>query len=224
MNDKLFYARTTLFDLKRGKNSLAVFFCHPQFAKNKDFVYLCKRIETTIIKTMKKRLFSLLTMTFLVVLANAQSLGVFIFDENGPYSNVRNSPNNGKVVDRIPVNVSAMLGVEKPVNGWWRIVDDCYDAIGEVDFEEFELKGSTTGYWIHYSVIAVGTRNYGREQLFLRSEPKASSRIVYTIKEETLVRPVEIKGDWVKVKTIDGKGFGWIEADWLCGNSVTNCC
>jgi len=173
---------------------------------------------------MKKKLFSLSVMLFFALLCNAQALGVFIFDKDGPYSNVRNSPNNGKVVDRIPVDASAMLGVENPVNGWWRIVGDCYDAIGEEDFEEFKLKGSTTGYWIHYSVIAVGTRNYGGQHLSLRAEPKANSRVVYTIKEETTVRPVEIKGDWVKVKTIDGKGFGWIEADWLCGNSVTNCC
>ena len=173
---------------------------------------------------MKKRVLSLFTMLLFAVLVNAQALGVFIFDKDGKYSNVRNSPNNGKVVDRIPVDASAMLGVENPVNGWWRIVGDCYDAIGKEDFEEFKLKGSTTGYWIHYSVIAVGTRNYGGQHLFLRAEPKERSRIVYTIKEETEVRPVEIKGDWVKVKTIDGMGFGWIEASWLCGNSVTNCC
>lgn len=172
---------------------------------------------------MKKRFFSLFVMALFAILCHAQSLGVFIFDEDGPYTNVRNSP-NGKVVDRIPVDGSAMLGVESPKNGWWRIVDDCYEAIGENDFEEFKLKGSTTGYWIHYSVIGVGTRNYGGQHLKLYSQPNTSSRVVYTIKEETTVHPVEIKGDWVKVKTADGKGFGWIEAEWLCGNSVTNCC
>jgi hypothetical protein len=35
---------------------------------------------------------------------------------------------------------------------------------------------------------------------------------------------MDIKGDWVKVKTIDGKYTGWIEEEWLCGNSLTNCC
>jgi len=39
-----------------------------------------------------------------------------------------------------------------------------------------------------------------------------------------LLRPMEIKDDWVKVKTIDGKYTGWIEIEWLCGNSLTNCC
>lgn len=176
-----------------------------------------------VLSMMKKRLFSILTMTLFVMLCHAQSLEVFIFDKDGPFSNVRNSP-NGKVVDRIPVDACAMLGVEKPKNGWWRIAGDCYDAIGKEDFEEFQLKGSTTGYWIHYSVIGVGTRNYGGQHLYLRSEPKDNAPVVYTIKEETTVRPVDIKGEWVKVKTTDGKGFGWILSEWLCGNSVTNCC
>ena len=66
--------------------------------------------------------------------------------------------------------------------------------------------------------------NNGGQHLFLRSSPSAKARVVYTIKAETILRPVEIKGDWVKVKTSDGKGFGWIQAEWLCGNSVTNCC
>lgn len=172
---------------------------------------------------MKKKLFSLSVMLLFALLCNAQSLGVFIFDSDGPYTNVRNKP-SGKVVDKIPVNASAMLVVETPKNGWWRVVGDCYDAIGEGDFEEFELKGSTTGYWIHYSCLGVGTRNYGGQHLKLYSEPTTRSSVVYTIKEETVVRPVEIKGEWVKVKTSDGKGFGWIQVEWLCGNSVTNCC
>lgn len=35
---------------------------------------------------------------------------------------------------------------------------------------------------------------------------------------------MDIKGDWVKVQTYDGKYTGWIEAEWLCGNALTNCC
>jgi hypothetical protein len=35
---------------------------------------------------------------------------------------------------------------------------------------------------------------------------------------------MEIKGDWVKVQTSDGKFTGWIEEEWLCGNALTNCC
>lgn len=173
---------------------------------------------------MKKLLFIL--ATFICCVANAQTdetLRVFISDNDGAYTNVRNKP-SGKVVDRIPTDASAMLNVETPKNGWWRVTDDTYCAILDGDFEDVMLKGSTTGYWVHYSCIGCSTRNYGGQHLKLRSEPKADARVVYTIKEETTVRPVEIKDGWVKVKTLDGKGFGWIEAEWLCGNSVTTCC
>ena len=171
---------------------------------------------------MKKALLFL----FAIVLCGAvkaQSLSVYIFDNDGPYTNVRNRP-SGTVVDRIPVDANAMLEVKTPTNGWWRVEGDCYDGILRDDFEEVKLKGSSTGYWVHYSCLGVGTRNYGGERLYLRSDPSKGARVVYTIKEETVVRPVEIRGDWVKVKTLDGRGFGWIQSEWLCGNSVTNCC
>lgn len=48
--------------------------------------------------------------------------------------------------------------------------------------------------------------------------------VVFKFKEEEILRPMDIKGDWVKVQTYDGKYTGWIEAEWLCGNALTNCC
>lgn len=172
---------------------------------------------------MKKLLMGLLMAIMGCAEMNAQTLSVYIHDNVGKFTNVRQQP-NGKVADRIPVNASAMLEVETPKNGWWRIVGNCYDGILKDDFEVVKLKGSKTGYWLHYSCIGVSTRNYGGQHLFLRNSPTAKARVVYTIKEETVLRPVEIKGDWVKVKTVDGKATGWIEREWLCGNSVTNCC
>ena len=175
---------------------------------------------------MKRTLFFII-FTFCALFGKAQSVDVYIYDTDGPFSNVRNSP-RGKVVDRIPVDASAMFSVEKPQNGWWRIVGDSYTCLGQgnedSDFLDVELKGSTTGYWIHYSVIAVGTRNYGGQHLPLRREPSKRAAVTYTLKEEQLVRPTEVKGRWVKVKTLDGKGEGWIEDEWLCGNALTNCC
>ena len=169
---------------------------------------------------MKKKLFVLMTlMTWLSVDVSAQSLGVFTYDNSGKFTNVRNAP-KGKVVDKIPTDVCAMIGVEKPTNGWWKLTDNTYET-GDFDGK---LKGSTTGYWIHYSVLAMGTRNYGKEKLTLRKLPDAKSVAVYSFTEEILLRPIEIKDDWVKVKTTDGKYTGWIEIEWLCGNSLTNCC
>lgn len=160
--------------------------------------------------------------------SQAQSIGVFIHDNDGAFTNVRNNYKRGAVVDRIPTNCAAMLVLERPTNGWWRIVGDSYtgivyDGVAD-DFADIDLHGSTTGYWIHWSVVGVSTRNYGGETLYLRREPSSQAAITFTLNEETVLRPMEIQGDWVKVKTADGRGTGWIEAEWLCGNSVTNCC
>ena len=172
------------------------------------------------------RYLSTTALLLVAIVCQAQSLGVFIHDNDGPFTNVRNNYKRGAVVDRIPTNCAAMLGIEHPVNGWWRIEGGSYTGLVDEynDFADVDLHGSTTGYWIHWSVIAVSTRNYGGEKLFLRKEPSEHAAVTYTFSEETLLRPIDIRGDWVKVKTVDGRGTGWIESDWLCGNSVTNCC
>lgn len=171
---------------------------------------------------MKRTLLCIIVLVATAVAVRAQSVSVYIHDNDGPYSNVRNKP-GGAIVDRIPVDASAMFEVDEPTNGWWHIMDGCYYALGKEDFEEFTLKGSESGYWIHYSVIAVGTRNYDGSNLYLRAKPEADAPVSYTLKGEQMVRPIDVKGEWVKVKTLNGKGTGWIDANMLCGNSVTNC-
>ena len=179
---------------------------------------------------MKKTISFFLLFFSCALVGHAQIIDVYIFDNDGPFTNVRNSPNKGKVVDKIPVDVSATLTVEKPTNGWWRIVGECYECLTtetQEDGSEFanvKLKGSTTGYWIHNSVIGIGTRNYGENQkLQLRSEPSKSAAVSYTLKGEQTVHPIDVKGSWVKVKTADGKGQGWLEKEWLCSNPLTTC-
>ena len=170
--------------------------------------------------TMKKKLLVLFALTtWLSVSVSAQSLRVYIVDKNGPYTNIRNAP-KGKIVDKIPTSETAMFGVEKPTNGWWKIIGTSYGT-GDVDGT---LTGSTTGYWIHYSVLGMATRNYGGQKLTLRKEPSDKSAVVYSFTEERNLRVLDIKGDWVKVRTLDGKYTGWIDSEWLCGNSLTNCC
>lgn len=169
---------------------------------------------------MKNPLILLLVLlTALSATVSAQSIGVFTWDSKGKFTNVRNAP-NGKIIDRIPTSEAAMIGVEKPTDGWWKIVGDNYDT-GD---SQVKIKSSDTGCWIHYSVLALGTRNYGNQKLTLRKSPDEKSAVVYQFTDEILLRPMDIKGDWVKVKTIDGKYTGWIEEEWLCGNSLTNCC
>ena len=89
---------------------------------------------------------------------------------------------------------------------------------------ESEIVANSDGSsWIHYSVIAFGTRNYGRGTLQLREEPSETIRTTYSFGEEILPRPLEIRGEWVKVEAIDKKHQGWIQSLWLCGNALTSC-
>ena len=167
---------------------------------------------------MKKYLFTI-SLLLLTIAASAQGLGVYILDYDGDFTNVRNAP-KGKIVFKLPARDGVMIDVDKVVNGWWHI---CSEYAGSGD-ENYKLTGSTTGYWIHYSVLAMGTRNYGGQTLYIRQSPSASAPVVYKFKKEIQLRPMDIKGEWVKVQTTDGKYTGWIEEEWLCGNSLTNCC
>ena len=169
-----------------------------------------------------KRTLLLLAFAVVCLIGNAQLLSVYISDSNGEFTNVRNAP-KGKVVDKIPTSKIAVLTVTSPQNGWWQIADGEVSYTGDDD-ETIKLKGSTTGYWIHHSVLGLDTRNYGGQTLHLRKSPDAKSAVVFSFKEEMHVMPLEVRGDWVKVKTGDGKHIGWIEAEWICDNPLTNCC
>lgn len=169
-----------------------------------------------------KRLLLLLALVSMAVGMNAQSLSVYVNDNSGSDTNIRNAP-KGRVVQRIPKVAIAMLLVETPKNGWWRICDDAYFYVTDRHEGHSKLTGSRTGYWIHSSVLAVGTRNYGGQTLYLYQQPNESSKKVYTIREEIELRPIEVRGDWVKCTTLWGNNVGWIQAEWLCGNALTNC-
>jgi hypothetical protein len=174
---------------------------------------------------LKRTLLSAMAVA-LAMVAQAQVVEVYIFDNDGPFTNVRNSPGNGKVVAKIPVDASASFSVMAPSNGWWCIKGDSYEMLSDdpdSDWKKVRLTGSTTGYWVHNSVIAVETRNYGNQKLPLLKEPKKNSKTNCTLTGEQLVRPIDVRGDWVKVKTLDGKCSGWVDGVWLCGNPVTTC-
>ena len=166
-----------------------------------------------------KRILSAAFFTLLAIPTFSQDevvLGVFLHDNpNDAVTNLRSTP-KGKIVKQLPHGAYALY-LSEMQNGWWKVVD-IWDA------DEVEKLDSTKTYWIHYSVIAMGTRNYGGERLALKATPSSKSKTTYSFNKEILLRPLEIKDGWVKVRTVDGKHTGWIEEDWLCGNPVTNCC
>ena len=146
---------------------------------------------------------------------------VILVDNDGTFTNVRNAP-KGKVVDKISTDAAAVMSLTSPQNGWWRIKGDTYE-----DYENdrtVRFSGSTSGYWIHYSCVGFLTRNYGGQRLSLRATPSDKGKVVYSFSEpETLLRPVNVKGNWIKVRTKDGKHEGWIHDEWLCSNPLTVC-
>ncbi len=173
---------------------------------------------------MKKKHFISVMAGLLLSVTSVQAqdvIGAYLVDSNGAYTNIRNAP-NGKVVDKISTKTTADMILTTPRNGWWRITGDSYE---DYDIEkEVALKGSKTGYWIHYSCIGFTSRNYGSEEIYLRATPSIKGKVLWKTKEaEILLHPIDVKGDWIKVKTGDGKHEGWIDRMWICDNPVTTC-
>ncbi len=146
-------------------------------------------------------------------------LSVFISDNTD--TNIRNSP-NGKVVKQLSGNGDYMLCVFRSKNGWWQIKDNEIEAYTD-SFEGTITVEGTDKCWINYSVLGVSTRNYASQKLTLRATPSETATTVYSFSEGLTLRPLECRGEWVKVKTTDGKHSGWIQSEWLCGNPLTTC-
>jgi SH3-like domain-containing protein len=178
---------------------------------------------------MKRVIYFVALVTVFVGCASAQDkeinsngkfpVGVYVLDKSGMDTNIRDKP-NGKIIHKLPTEGDYMLRVYNPTNGWWQIYNN---EINTIDRGPIEISSDKS--WIHGSVLAFGTSNYGGQEVKLYSEPNESSKVVYTITEEVLLRPVDDcdDSDWLKVKTLDGTHSGWILREWLCDSPVTNC-
>ena len=143
-------------------------------------------------------------------------LDVSLNDPDDSGTNIRKSP-GGEVVLKLKVtddNPGFILTLTEAQNGWFKIKSP-------IDGIENEIKIPNGEGWIHGSVVSVGTRNYGGQELELLDQP-INGKVVGVIKEEAYgLRIKDICGKWTKVEY---KGVtGWIENEWLCGNPVTSC-
>ncbi len=150
---------------------------------------------------------------------SAQQLQVYISDLSGTPTNIRATP-GGKVVDQLPVGTFATTLVDSPKNGWWRISDAQYVSSDGDANTVVDLHGSTTGYWIHSSVLVVSTVDDTTVRIY--KAPSTKAAVVYTIKYATELRPLDLRRGnaktqtgWVKVATIDGKITGWVQAKYI---------
>lgn len=164
-------------------------------------------------------------MTVLLVTAftaSAQEIMLMAYlDCDPPMAYILNKP-SGATVMTLPCDEPYLFTLTSPQDGWWKINDLCNAADDE---DPTSLAGSDTGeYWIHYSALGLGTSNYGGQELYLRAAPHQDADIIFTFNQELTLMPLDIEGDWIKVKVDGCDVIGWIENEWLCCNPLTNCC
>ena len=168
-----------------------------------------------------KNVFLLASLLVSVFTLNAQDTLVAYLSPDGMMTHILNKARGGTVMS-LSNDTDYVLTLTTPQDGWWKIVD-IWTACD--DDSEVVLEGSDTGeYWIHFRALGLGTSNYGGQELYLRDAPDDNANIVFTFNQEMELMPMGIQGDWVKVM-VDGYVIvGWIEAEWLCSNPLTNCC
>lgn len=170
-----------------------------------------------------KRILLTLMFAFLLGTAVAQKTDTLcLYLKDSSPTNVREKPANGKIIKTIPHTLTIGICVCEARNGWWRIA---YSHVEDYDNDtEIALTDSAGEAWVHYSVLAFSTRNYGNQKITLRKSPDKKAAASWSFGKETELRPLDCKNGWIKVSTLDGKHVGWMEMEWVCGNPLTNCC
>lgn len=149
------------------------------------------------------------------------NFGVYISDPGEAFTNVRNSPagsvimelRHGKVMEEY------MLDIILVKDGWCKFEG----PILGID-EDFEIPGGFG--WVHHSVVATDTRNYGNQVISLYEFPEESSSVTGTIEQESGgLKILDACGDWVLIELSydDYYRKGWMKTEWCCGNPLTTC-
>ena len=169
-----------------------------------------------------KKIFLTTLMTVVALTVFAQTgARAYISDNSGTPTNVRNAP-NGKVVQKLSdIDGGYVVSLIKVKNKWWKI-EPVIELYGDFDDENLKLKGSKTGYWLHYSVLQFGIA--GEHENVLRETPKGKPlKLEPSYLMEVGLRPLEIRGEWIKVITTDNRYTGWMPIDKICDNPLTTC-
>lgn len=172
---------------------------------------------------MRKFVLTTLIMVFSMSVYAQTGASAYIYDTSGTPTNVRNAP-NGQVVQTLPdVDGGHVVELLEVKNNWWKI-DPVVEVYGYEEDESVQLKGSTTGYWVHNSVLRFHIS--GSYDNVLRVTPSAKNKplkIGTSYLMEVGLRPIEIRGEWIKVETSDKRYTGWMPIDKICSNPLTTC-
>ena len=169
-----------------------------------------------------KRIIIFAVVFFTALAGSAQAMMIAYLSNDELTTNILNKP-SGATAMTLSSEVPYLFSLTSPTDGWWKI-EGIWNAEDDED-PTAVLTGSDTGeYWIHYSALGLGSRNYGGQTLSLRADPDEEADVIFTFDDELVVMPLDVQDDWVQVM-VDGYGIiGWIEAEWLCDNPLTNCC
>ncbi len=121
----------------------------------------------------------------------------YIFDSDS--TNIRDKA-KGKAVMKI--GGTPVLGLSSPNKGWWEIQDNGTLGNGV-------LKGSTTGYWIHGSVVRIKLTPTNGNSVSLKTSPADNAEVAVSVSKDDALIPVDQKDCWVNLKTENGKSSGW---------------
>lgn len=147
---------------------------------------------------------------------DAAALWVYVSDPTGTPTNVRAAP-GGAVTGTLAVDGDYLVKLADCKTGWCRVT-----AIDTVDQGPVaHPKGGER--WLHSSVLAFATRNYGGQKLALRAKPDEKAAPVFSFTDEKALRPLDVRVGWVLAETLDKKYRGWLQDEWVCGNPVTTC-
>lgn len=167
----------------------------------------------------------ILMMTLFAIAALAaysqEYVTVVVSDATGTPTNIRNAP-NGKVVCRLDPQEAYTVDLISVKNGWWRIAPEV-EQWGDEE-KTIPLKGSTTGYWIHNSVLTFGIAGDPVDAVHVAPSEKAKVVVIDNIYDMSL-RPVAKNGQWLKFTAKSGKNSftGWVHSSRICFNPLTTC-
>lgn len=146
---------------------------------------------------------------------------VYVNDPGEDYTNVRDAPSGNVVIELSHQGYEDgyMFTVVEVKDGWYK-----FESPIESVAEDIEVPGGFG--WVHKSVVATDTRNYGGQIITLFESADESSTVTGTIEDEVGgLKVLDACDDWVliELKYDDYYRKGWMKTEWCCGNPFTNC-
>ena len=84
-----------------------------------------------------------------------------------------------------------------------------------------ELNPELESYWIQSKYIQIGTTNYNNQKIPLFETPNTNAKKTGFLKKESYLNVIDCNNNWALVKKDNLKG--WIQPEFICTNSTTNC-